>query len=196
MKILINSIFVLLVLTACASNVPLTIRQSPVTNPNINEVRTDLDVHKGQKVRWGGTISTIENKVSDTWLEIVGRKLGAYGRPYANDKSLGRFLVRIDGFLDPDIYEVDREVTIYGVVESRIARQIDEHPYIYPLVKAEEFYLWPVYTYQRYGYRDYDPYYYPYYYPYSYRYRFYPYFGLRYGHLHDYRLRLSHYYYR
>ena len=191
MKKLISCPLLLLLLTACAGNVPLNIRQPPVNNPGIREAGTNLNQYLGQKVRWGGTISAIENKVTDTWIEIVGRELGSYGRPYANDESLGRFLVRIDGYLDPVIYEVNREITIYGVVESTITRKIDEYPYIYPLVKAEEYYLWPEYTYRDIGYTGYDPYYYPY------PFRYYSRFGFGYGYrdLYDYRLGRRHYYY-
>ena len=202
MKKLVTSILSVIFLISCTSNVPLNIRQPPTMDPSINEVRNDFPLHIGDKVRWGGTISTIENKASDTWLEIVGRRLKAYGRPYAEDKSLGRFLVRIDGFLDPDIYEAGREVTIYGVVESKIARQIDEHPYVYPLVKAETYYLWPDYSYRAYEQTAYSPYYYdpflfPYdYYPYyGFGYRYYPYYGF--GYRNPYRYHLGpRYYYR
>ena len=179
MRIIFSLLAALLFLAACASNVPVEIQQD-VTNSNasIDAVRSDFSRYEGQKVRWGGTITSVENKVSDTWVEVVGRELGSYGRPKREDQSLGRFLVRIEGFLDPAIYKPDRELTIYGMVESRVVRQIDEHPYTYPLIKAQTYYLWDEYDryYDRYAY-DYPYSYYPYgYYPWHYNY------GLQYGH--------------
>ena len=176
------TVIVSLFLTACAGNVPLTIRQPPADDPGISKVRTDPVLYTGRQVRWGGTISAIENKATETWVEIVGRKLGSYGRPYTSDQSPGRFLVRIEGYLEPEIYTAKREITVYGVVESTITRKIDEFPYTYPLIKASEYYLWPRYTYRNYRYMDVYPYYPDYYSPFLYPGHFYPYagFGYRY----------------
>ena len=167
-------IFIFL-LTACASNIPVEIRQFE-SSATINAVRNDINHYMGQYVRWGGIITGVENNESDTWIEVVGKHLNNYGRPASSDDSLGRFLVRIDGFVDPAIYKTDRKITVYGVVENRVVRQIDEHPYTYPLIKAEKYYLWREYTnypdpypYPYYGYHHYYyPYYiyHPYYYPY------------------------------
>lgn len=173
MRIIFSALIAIVFLGGCASNIPVEIRQDVTSsNPGINAVRTDFSHYEGQTVRWGGTITSVENKVSDTWVEVVGRELGSYGRPKRTDQSLGRFLVRIEGFLDPAIYKPDRKLTVYGTVESRMVRQIDDHPYTYPLIKAQTYYLWD----------DYDRYYaydYPYgYYPYHY------YYGLNYGHYH------------
>ena len=153
----------MLFLSACASNVPVEIRQDITgSNASVDAVRIDFSRYEGQKVRWGGTIVSLENKASETWVEIVGRELGSYGRPKRLDQSPGRFLVRIEGFLDPAIYKPDRELTVYGTVESRLVRQIDEHPYTYPLIKAQTYYLWD--EYDRYDDRyAYYPYGYPYY---------------------------------
>ena len=169
MRMIFSTLAAMVFLSACASNVPVEIQQDVTGGASVNAVLTDFSRYEGQKVRWGGTIVGVENKVSDTWVEIVGRELGSYGRPKRGDQSLGRFLVRVEGFLEPAIYRPDRELTIYGTVESRLVRQINEHPYTYPLIKAQTHYLWD--EYDRYN----DRYaYYPYgYYPF--------YYGLNYG---------------
>ena len=117
--------FVIL-LAACASNIPLEIRED-ITGENItvNAARSDINRYTGRKVRWGGTIAAVENKASDTWIEVVDRRLGAYGRPLFTDQSGGRFLVHIDGFLDPAIYRVNRPITVFGIMESGILKPID-----------------------------------------------------------------------
>ena len=175
-------------LGGCASQVPIEIRESPPDNPTVAAVRNNLQEFKGRYVRWGGTIASVENRETETDVEVVARKLDSEGRPYATDDSLGRFLVRIEGFLDPVIYTQDRSVTVYGVLDTMITRPIGEHVYTYPLVQSESFYLWPEYPYYPgyapygpYPYGYYDPYYYPY--PYTYPYPYvYPYhFGYR-GH--------------
>lgn len=183
----------LVLLGACATDVPLEIRQDIAGNPvTINAVKSDIVRYKGTDVRWGGIIAAVDNNQSDTWIEVVGRDLGSYGQPVGLDDpaARGRFIARIDGFLDPAIYKVNRGITVYGRVEDSIVRSIDKHPYTYPLVKAKSYYLWS--NNQLYPQRAYYYPYYPYgyYYPYGpYRY-FYPY---RSGYYHYY-FGMHHYY--
>ncbi len=188
----------MMLLSACASNIPIEIRQD-VTERNISvhAVRTDVDQYEGHKIRWGGTIASVENKASDTWIEVVGKVLNSSGRPVGEDESLGRFMVRIDGFLDPTIYKPDRDLTIYGTVESRIVREIDEHPYTYPLIKAESYYLWSDYVPRRhYAYRYPYGYYYPYYSGFYIGHHFGHHYGHHYGrHHYGFRFGLGHHYY-
>ncbi len=136
----------LLTLAGCASNVPRDIQDAPAENPTIRDVRNNIDRYTGSSVRWGGTIASVENRQNETWVEVVARELGRYGRPRDSDNSYGRFLVRINQFVDPQVYAEGRELTVAGVVESRIVREIGEHPYTYPLVRANSYYLWPQYS--------------------------------------------------
>ncbi len=176
-------------LPGCASsnNIPIEIRQDISDGKlSIGMVRSNVRQYEGQSVRWGGKIASVENKASETWVEVVGSALDYMGRPTRLDISPGRFIVRMNGFLDPAVFMPERELTVYGIIENEIIRTIDEYPYSYPLIKAVSYYLWSDYELRRrhYTYR------YPYPYPYPYRY-YYPYYfrfglGYRYGH---------HYYY-
>ena len=156
----------LLFLSGCASNIPLEIRQD-ITDEYIpvKAASANPEQNEGKAVRWGGKIAGVENNANDTWIEIVGKDLNSWGQPLESDSTQGRFIVRIDGFLDPSVYKVDREITVYGRIESSVVRQIDEHPYTYPLIKAQSYYLWSDYQSRHY-----------YYYPYYYHYPFYPYY--------------------
>lgn len=166
-------------LGGCASQIPQPIRVAPANNPTISAVLGNLKAFKGAAVRWGGTIASVDNKAHETWLTIVARPLDSDGEPVENDRTLGRFIARVHGFLDPAIYRKDREVTVYGNVESLVTRMIGKHPYTYPLIKAQTVYLWQerpesvYYPYPYpYWYYDYAPYRYPFYsYPYWYPYR-------------------------
>lgn len=162
-------LIVLLLLAGCASNIPREIQEAPAENPAVNEVRKNIDHYTGSAVRWGGTIASVENRQDETWIEVVAHELGSYGQPLDDDSSYGRFLVRIEQFLDPQIYARGRELTVAGVVESRIVRRIGEHPYTYPLVRASTYYLWPRYS-NRGEYGFHQRYYYGY--PWGYRYHF------------------------
>lgn len=187
MRYIFSSAFMLIMLGGCASNIPLEIRQD-ITDKNISvkAASENFDLNQGEPVRWGGTIVNVENNVTDTWIEITGKKLGSYGQPLETDQTQGRFIARIEGFLDPAIYKVDRGITVYGKVESRVVRQIDDYPYTYPLINAQSHYLWS--ESERYRYYGYP--YYPYYYPYRYGYHL----GYGHGFYPRYRFGLHHYY--
>lgn len=132
-----------LALTGCASHVPLEIRQPPPGDPDVAQARDDIDRHSGARVRWGGSIAAVENRDEETWLEIVASRLDSQGRPVYDDRTPGRFLARMPGFMDPEIYAPGRSVTVYGEVEDSIVGLIGEHEYTYPLIRSFKHQLWP-----------------------------------------------------
>jgi len=107
-------ILLLLLLAACATNVPDAIREPPPDNLAVDDVRRDPETYVGPYVRWGGTIAGVENGKTETTIEIVARDLDSSGRPRLTDHSPGRFLARAAGFLDPAVYSKGREVTVTG----------------------------------------------------------------------------------
>jgi len=163
---------VLLLQFGCNSHIPTLISMPPEQNIEYQQVKNNTKNYQEQYVRWGGKIISVENKENSTWIEILASPLNSYGRPTTSELYKGRFIARIDGFLDPEHYTKDRSLTIYGKIESKLVRFIDSHPYDYPLVYVKEYHLW----------RDYQtvqsPYPYPYYFgfrPYSYYYGYRPY---------------------
>lgn len=178
-KLFYLSLFTLL--SACAtSRVPEAIRQPPPGDLTLAEVRQNLPGHVNQRVRWGGRIAGVENHANETWLDVVARPLDDDGRPRSSDDSLGRFIARVDGFLDPAVYAKGRDVTVAGTIERSITRQIGDYPYPYVVVKADTTKLWELRVERPAYYRDpfYDPFYDPFWprmYPWYAPYPFYPY---------------------
>ncbi len=167
-----NALFLTLVLTGCASDIPRPIREAPAENIPLAQALRNPEQHRGTRVRWGGAITAVENRRDETWIEIVERPLDAGGQPRDTDKSAGRFLARVQGFLDPAIFAPKRLVTLAGALDGNSTRTIGEHPYTYPVVRIEHIYLWPIpskatHHYYRSPYW-YDPWY-PWGYPYPYR---------------------------
>lgn len=132
-----------LTLAACASDTPRAIREAPPENIRPDQALKDAERLRGAEVRWGGTIAAVENRKEETWLEIVEHPLTGGGRPRDTDRSGGRFLARVSGFLDPAIYARDRLITVAGQLEDPQSRRIGEYPYRYPVVKAGAAKLWP-----------------------------------------------------
>ncbi len=163
-----------LTLAGCATDVPRTIREAPAADIPLAEALKNPDQHRGAAVRWGGAITKVENRRDETWIEVVERPLDRDGQPRDTDQSAGRFLARAQGFLDPAIFAPKRLVTVAGTLDGNSLRSIGEHPYTYPVVRAEHVHLWPVPSKTERPdfyppYRWYDPWYpwgYPYPYPY------------------------------
>ncbi len=97
----------------------------------------------GALVRWGGRIIEAEPASDRTCLVVLAQTLDAEARPRARDLSEGRFIACRNGFYDPAIFAMDREVTITGRVSGFETRPIGDYPYAYPVLAAEVLYLWP-----------------------------------------------------
>lgn len=138
------SLFVLIALvSACVTTtVPEAIRTPAPGNLSVADVQRNVDPHRGQPVRWGGTIASVENRKSETVIEIVARDLYDDGRPGTAGASPGRFLARVEGFLDPAIYAKNRDLTVAGTVAGSETRAIGEFSYAYPVVNAVSIHLW------------------------------------------------------
>jgi len=164
-----------LVMGGCASKVPVDIRDAVPNSPGIGTVHQDPGAHVGREVRWGGSIAEVDNQADATWIEVVGRELTSGGRPESGDRSLGRFLLKVEGFLDPAVYSRGREVTARGVLAEAVTRKIGQYPYRFPVLEARALYLWPPREEPRY--ERYDHYPPPWYYDpwFPYRYPYYPY---------------------
>ncbi|MGE5241866.1 MAG: Slp family lipoprotein [Bacteroidota bacterium] len=181
MRIGVLGIVASVLLGGCASVVPETIRTAAPGNVQIAQVRAQPLQYRDATVRWGGNIVSTRNERDHTVLEIIARNLDNDGRPLEEDNSLGRFLVKAQGFLDPAVYKPEREVTVRGRVEGVVERAIGEFRYSYPVIRADEIYLWkprppptPPYSYPYPYYYDpfwHDPWYpwgWPYYRPWPY----------------------------
>jgi len=160
-----------MLLAACASNVPEAIRKGPESAVQVAEARQSPQRFIGSEVRWGGTIAGVRNERDATVLELVSRHLDSDGQPLEEDRSEGRFLARAPGFLDPALFEVGREVTVRGRIEGVREEPIGEYRYVFPVVAADHVYLWPKrpppappYPYDPFWYYPWYPWGWPYYY--------------------------------
>jgi outer membrane lipoprotein len=162
-------------LAACAS-APKPVGGAIEGSPGIAEALARPEQTKGARVRWGGAIVAVENRADVTLVEVVGRELNEQGKPERVERSSGRFIARIQGFIDPEVYSRGRLFTVTGTVAEVTTRTIGDYPYRYPVVNVEQYHLWererPV-TYAR---PYYDPFYdpwwdpwYPFYRPWPYR---------------------------
>ncbi|HGG60215.1 MAG TPA: Slp family lipoprotein [Gammaproteobacteria bacterium] len=152
-----------LLLGGCASNLPKPIADKPAHTVPLKQARQDIEANKGVEVRWGGTVASVRNFPQRSEVEVVSRPLYANGRPKDSDQSDGRFIAVVRGFIDPDVYQKGRQVTVHGVIDGAQSGKIDAHDYRYPRVDADTLYLWPKLREDCADY--YDPWFYPWGYP-------------------------------
>jgi len=131
----------LLLLAGCASRMPSELRQPQISHATVASARGGL-VPQGLRVRWGGVIVKVTNKTSSTWIQIIDKPLRQDGRPRRNPGSDGRFLARVPGFLDPDIYTPGRKITVVGVFSGFEKDPIGNYLYDFPIVRTVSTYLW------------------------------------------------------
>jgi outer membrane lipoprotein len=133
---------VVLGLAACATPLPTAVTAPAQGDPGVAAVRLDPSRYLGTAVRWGGTIARVDNRADATEVEVVSRPLEGGGRPREVDRSEGRFIARMPGFLDPAIYASGRALTVAATVEGGVTRPIGEFPYRFPVVRATAWHLW------------------------------------------------------
>ncbi len=121
----------------------------------------------------GGQIIKTMPTPEGTVITVLETKTENLGRPEGPETSRGRFMAVYQGFLDPEVYGAGRQVTVAGQVMGKRVEKLGEVDYAYPLIRAQDIYLWPKPEprpyYAPYGYAPYWPYG-PYYYA---PYRFY-----------------------
>lgn len=138
--------------------------------------------YEGQTIVTGGYVLEVENQVGQTRILAVQVPISSGQRPKSKDLSEGRLVLIYNGFIDPEVYEKDRGITVRGEVLGGAADD-PEIPYPYLRIQVQEIYLWPAVNLSKVKHRPgYDPFYpyfwyrhYPYWhYPYHY---YYPYPG-------------------
>ena len=138
----LSSLNAALLLAACASG-------PGITTDGVNETVTprqasaEIDALQGDQVLWGGMIVNSTNLENSTRLEVLGYPLDGSQQPQTSAEPSGRFLALEQGYLETADYRQGRLVTIKGVLSETQDGAIGEADYTYPVVQAEQIYLWP-----------------------------------------------------
>lgn len=130
----------LLLLTGCVNQNVKPGPSSPALS--LTEALAKPEAVKGQEVEWGGSIVAVQNGAKSTRLEIVYRSLNRDRRPKHNDKTEGRFIAVVDGFLDPEVYSRGRDITVEGKVSGSEFGMIGQYPYQFIVVHVKDHRLW------------------------------------------------------
>jgi outer membrane lipoprotein len=153
----------------------------PISQGLRGEARKDLTfpmvlqnptAYIGSIVIWGGRIIETVNYSDRTELTVLESSLGYQGRPKGAKYSHGRFIAKSSKFLDPEIYQKGRKITLAGEIIGKETKPLGDLKYTYPVVMIKEIYPWemervyvPSPEYYWWGwdrYHPYDPYFWPY----------------------------------
>jgi outer membrane lipoprotein len=158
--------------TGCAHVISADLRTKARQDLSFATVLANPEAYQGTTVIWGGRIIDTLNEENKTLIKVLQMPLDFTDMPEDEEVSQGRFIAAIDGYVDPEIYRKGRMITIAGKINGRRSEPLGEIAYTYPLVDAQETYLWKSY------YGPYAPYPFPYWYWYGYSYPFaWPYYG-------------------
>ena len=129
---------------------------------------SDVQNYIGDTVIVGGHVVSAENKAEHTEIIAVQSPLGFGQRPKERELTQGRLVMVYRGFIDPEVYTKDREITIGGTIIGSSA-QADNPSYPYLKLEVRDIHLWAKDELR-------DPYwgrYYPYHHPRWWRHHYY-----------------------
>ena len=134
----------LVTLTGCATcPVAKNLRQQarPVT---LAQATGNPGGCQGTVVIWGGRIIKTVNATTGSTLFVLKLPLGHNEKPQAHADSPGRFIAHSPGFLDPEMYQRGRLVTVAGTLSGLETGLVQKADYTYPVVSIEQVHVWPV----------------------------------------------------
>jgi outer membrane lipoprotein len=143
-RIYLLEFFTMLILVAggCATT-PVFDTQGVDQGLTPKAVVEQADSTMGKKILWGGTILSIQNQQASTQIEMLAYPLNSSHQPVLQNETLGRFILKQSGFLEPSTYAAGRWATVLGRLESMESGEVGGSSYQYPVVQAQQIKLWP-----------------------------------------------------
>lgn len=129
------------VLGGCAGSLPVS-QEGSLPGMPLADLITNVDGYIGQTVVMGGVVLEVENSRKTTRILAVQVPIGSRQRLKSKDLSEGRLVLIYDGFIDPEVYTKDREITVGGEILGGSDND-PEVPYPYLRIKVRDIYLWP-----------------------------------------------------
>lgn len=157
-------IAVVVFVSGCAHVISKDILQKVNSEVTFAELQKAAQANREKVVLLGGVIVKTVNKDTGTLLEVYQTEINHRGKPIKLDISEGRFLAHWKGFLDSEIYQKGRKVTIVGVVKGEEMIRLGEIDYRCPYLVVKDIHLWEKEQPQKYMPYPYYPWY-PWWYP-------------------------------
>jgi len=100
--------------------------------------------YKGKTVVWGGEIvDSLNQKNGTSEIEVFQIPLDSWtDAPKASNASEGRFLILVAKYLDPNLYQKGKRITVAGEILGEQIKPLGEMDYRYPLISSKQIHLW------------------------------------------------------
>ena len=108
----------------------------------LDQLIRDIEQLKGQTVVLGGYVVSVENLKNQSRIVVVQAPLGLGQRPKSKDKSQGRLILHYKGFIDPEVFTKDRQITVGGRILNSSAKD-GQAAYPYLAIEVNQIHLWP-----------------------------------------------------
>jgi outer membrane lipoprotein len=130
--------------SGCAHVISKDIRDKVDPSLTFEKVIQNPIAYKGRTVVWGGEIiETLNQKNGTTEIEVFQIPLDSRtDAPKASYASEGRFLILFNKYLDQNLYQKGRRITVAGEILGEQIKPIGEMDYRYPLVSSKQIHLW------------------------------------------------------
>ena len=134
--------FAFAALAACAAAPVL--KDAPPASPPPAQVATAPERYRGADVVWGGKILGVHNLEDTTEVQVVAYPMDASQRPDQSAGTEGRFIVVLPGYVEALDFPSGRFLTVRGHLDGTRVGRVDDHDYVYPLLRRDALHLWPV----------------------------------------------------
>lgn len=138
----------ILLLSGCSS-LPLELTSTqPNTITEYPAFLTAAESEQSQEVRLGGVIARIDNQTDKTRIEVVNLPVSpSSGKPDISQDPNGRFVVYLDGFIDPVTYDKGRLITVLGHTNHIEKANVGDFLYSFPVIDGTGIHLWQIQEY-------------------------------------------------
>ena len=168
LKAIIPAMLMSFFIVSCAVISP-QIRDESIGPIPFKTLMQETDRFKGKTAILGGYILETQNLADKSIVKVLQTPLGLGENPKYKDMSEGRFIILQKGFLDPEIYQKGRKITVAGIIVGKTIEKVNHFAQPCLEIESREIYLWPK---DEYYYPQ--PYYSPWYNPFPYYWRPYP----------------------
>lgn len=131
-----------LTIQACTYAISRDIKAKADKTITFPMILSDPDTFKGKLVIMGGTIATLKNTKTGSYLEVVQKELDYWGKPERTETSSGRFIVFTPAYLDSWVYSAGRDITVAAEIAGTRHKANTEFDFKHPLLISKELKLW------------------------------------------------------
>lgn len=147
MKYIRNMIWLTVMMgTIACSVMPQEISRNAIPDMPFTELIRNAEALKGKTTVIGGYVVEVANLADQSVVIAVQAPLGSAQEPKTKDLSQGRLVITSREFIDPEVYQKDRKITVAGKVLGSSETEQGKYRYPYLRVESIHIHLWPVET--------------------------------------------------